>query len=105
MDDWIQIITIEEVLYHLATKEIICFNLLDEGFGYFEQKGNDFYICIQPKHGSSTLAKGNRGMLRKIFKSFHDTEFYVMPGLNVGVSKLTLFDKVADYFNPKTRIN
>jgi len=98
MDNYIQISTIEEVLYHLATKQLVVFNLLDDGFGYFEQKGNDMYITIQPKHGSATVAQGNRHMLKKTFKSFHDTEYYVMPGMNVGLSKLNIFDKFADFF-------
>ena len=96
--DAIKITTIEEVLYHLATKEIIVFNLLDSGFGYFEQKGNDIFICIQPKFGSVSVHQGNRGMLRKTFKKFHDTKFYVLPGMTVGVTRATIFDKVADFF-------
>ena len=99
--DAIKITTIEEVLYHLATKEIIVFNLLDEGFGYFEQKGNDMYINIQPKNGSCKTFQGNRGILRKTFKSFHNTEFYVIPGIKAEVSRLTLLDKIADFFKDK----
>jgi hypothetical protein len=99
--EFIEVFTIDEVLYHLTTKEIIIFNLLDNGYGYFEQKGNDFFICIQPQIGSATLAKGNRGMLRKTFKKFHDTEFYVMPGLSVDIRRTTLFDKIADFFKNK----
>ena len=99
--DAIKITTIEEILYHLATKEIIVFNLLDSGTGYFVQKGNDMFICIQPKFGSATIVKGNRRMLRKTFKQFHDTEFYVIPGIKAENSRLTLLDKIADFFKDK----
>lgn len=95
--EFIQLTTIEEVLYHLATKEIVIFNMLD-GQGYFEQKGNDIFICIQPKVGSATVVKGNRCMLRKTFKKMHDTEFYVLPGLRIDIKRLTLLDKIADFF-------
>jgi hypothetical protein len=98
--DFMQLKTIEEILYYLATKEIIVFNMLD-GQGYFEQKGNDIFICIQPKVGSATIVKGNRGMLRKTFKKMHDTKFYVMPGLRADIKRLTLFDKIADFFRGK----
>jgi hypothetical protein len=99
--EFIEITTIDEILYHLATKEIIVFSLIDGAFGYFKQKGNDFYICIQPKYGSATLAKGTRNMLRKTFKKFHDTKFYVLPGLTIDINKSTLFDKIADFFRNK----
>ena len=98
--EFIQLKTIEEILYYLATSEIVVFNMLD-GHGYFEQKGNDIFICIQPKVGSATIAKGNRGMLRKTFKKMHDTEFYVMPGLRPDIRRSTLFDKIADFFRDK----
>lgn len=98
--DAIQITTIEEVLYHLATKELVVFSMSD-GEGYFEQKGNEMIICIQPKFGSATVYSGNRGMLRKTFKSFHDTEFYVIPGLTTNIKRVTLLDKIADFFRSK----
>ena len=98
--EFIEIFTIDEVLYHLATKEIVVFNMLD-GQGYFKQSGNDFYIYLQPKFGSVSISKGTRGMLRKTFKKFHDTEFYVLPGLSVDIKRTSLFDKIADFFRNK----
>ncbi len=97
MNDFILVTTIEEILYHLTTKEIVVFDMLD-GQGYFEQKGNDIFICIQPKFGSATIHKGNRSMLRKTFKKMYNTEFYVMPGLRADIRRATLFDKIADFF-------
>lgn len=102
MTNSIKITTIEEVLYHLATKEIVVFNLID-GYGYFQQIGNEMTICIQPKFGSATIAKGNRSMLRKTFKQFHDTSFYVIPGLRHDIKRTTLLDKIADFFKEKTK--
>ncbi len=97
MKNAIQLTTIGEILYHLATKEIVVFNMLD-GYGYFQQQGNDITIVIQPNVGSATIAIGNRSMLRKTFKQFYNTEFYVMPGLRADVKRITLLDRIADFF-------
>ena len=100
MNEFIQITTIDEVLYYLASKEIVVFNLIN-GQGYLEQVGNKFYICIQPKFGSSSIAEGNRGLMRKTFNKFHDTDFYVLPGLRPLMARSTVFDRVADFFKGK----
>ena len=94
--DSIKITTIDEVLYHLASKELVVFSLSD-GYGYIEQKGNEILICIQPKYGSSTTSIGNRGLLRKTFKSLNALAFYVIPSLTIGMRKLTVLDRIADF--------
>jgi len=94
--DSIKITTIDEVLYHVASKELVVFSL-EDGYGYIEQKGNKIIINIQPKYGSSTTSSGNRGLLRKTFKNLNALEFYVIPSLTVGTRKLTVLDRIADF--------
>ena len=102
-EQWKNITTSMQLFFYLEKGEIIAFKLTDAEC-YMTKEDKKYKIIIQPNLGASReYIHKNKKMIEKFFNDMREVEidFWVLPGATLDNKKLTIAERVVDFFRNK----